>query len=114
MSHFKGRMILYQIAHRLADHALHQAAIGAEHLAVDPSAIGTNKEGHDGGNIIWRSDALHRAHLGHALDQFWRFAGEEEVGRDRPRSDGIDRDGRPRNSFERIAVMVSTADLVAA
>ena len=34
------------------------AAVGAQHLAVDPAAIGAGEEGHGGGDVIGRAEAL--------------------------------------------------------
>ena len=39
---------------------LNHAAIGAQHLAVDPGAIGAGEEGDDGGDVLGRAEALQR------------------------------------------------------
>src|ERR1700692_2414794 len=57
------------------------AAIGAQHLAVDPRAVRADEEGDGGCDVFGRTEALQRIHLGHALDQLRRFAVEEQIGR---------------------------------
>src|SRR5258708_35716097 len=49
------------------------AAIGAQHPAVDPSAVGTDEEGHGGRDIRRRAEPLPRVHLCETIDGFPRL-----------------------------------------
>lgn len=90
------------------------AAICAQHLPVDPGAVGASQEGYRGRDVLWRAEAFHRVHLRQAGDQFVRFAIEEKVGRGRAGAMALTVMERPRISFDMMAVRVSIAALVAA
>src|SRR4051794_20273956 len=68
------------------------AAIGAQGLAVDPGAVGAGEEGDAGGDVLGRAETFQRIHFRKTLDQFRRFAFEEQVRRGRARRHRIDGD----------------------
>lgn len=61
-------------------------AIGAQHLAVDPSAIETREERDRVGDVPGLSQTLQRSESGKMIDEFRRFAGPRDAG-----SNGVER-----------------------
>src|SRR5258708_25420755 len=68
------------------------SAVGAQHLAVDPSAVGTDEEGHGGRDIRGRAQPLQRIHLGETIDPFPRLPYQEQIGRGRAPCGSVGRD----------------------
>src|SRR5580658_2688982 len=69
-----------------------EAAVCAKYLSVDPSTIGSSKEGDDVCDIVWLAEPLERSHAADLLDLICGLAVEKELGCDRPGGDGIDSD----------------------
>jgi hypothetical protein len=53
--------------------------IGAEHLAIDPSAIRAREERHDGGDVRRLAEALKWCKLAQPFDELGRFSCQEKV-----------------------------------
>lgn len=53
------------------------AAVGAQRLAVDPSAIGAHEECHGRGDVLRGAEPLEGRGLGQAIDRLWRLAVQE-------------------------------------
>ena len=90
------------------------AAVGAQHLAVDPAAVGAGEEGDGVGDVLRLAEALQRGQLRHAIDDLLRLAVEEQIGRRRPGRDGVDGDVAAAQLLREDVVIASTAALVAA
>ena len=71
---------------------LDQAAVWAEYLPVDPTAIGSGQEGDDAGNIVGLAEPLERSYASGLLDQFFALALEEKLGGNRSWGNGVDGD----------------------
>ena len=69
-----------------------EAAVCAKHLRVDPSAIGSGKEGDDVCDIVWLAEPLERRHAADLLDLLFRLAVQKELRPYRSRCNGVDRD----------------------
>jgi hypothetical protein len=68
-----------------------EATVGAEHLRVDPSAIGSGKKGDDVCDIGGLTEPLKRRHAADLLDLLFRLAVHEEFRPYRSRCNGVDR-----------------------
>ena len=53
-------------------------------------AVRSGEEAHGRGDVLGRPETLERRHLRHAIDELGRLALEEQIGRRRPRCDGVD------------------------
>jgi len=93
---------------RISNHA----AIGAQPLAVDPSAVRTNQKSHGCGDTFERTEALQQIHLGQTRDQFFRFSIEKKLGRGRVRRNCVDADVSTAHFFRQNASFFS-ADITA-
>jgi hypothetical protein len=54
--------------------------VGAEHLAIDPCAVGSGEKGDDGGDVRGLAQPFERRELGEVVDHRLRLAFEEELG----------------------------------
>jgi hypothetical protein len=68
------------------------SAVGTQHLAIDPSRIGSSKKGDNIRDVTRLAETLERRHLRHAIHDLLRFTFEEEVGGGGAWSDSIYRD----------------------
>src|SRR5258708_19845711 len=81
------------------DRDLDHSAMGAKHLAVDPSAVRAGQERDYCRNVLRRAEALKRIHLRHPVDEFLRFSVEEQIRGGRPRRYGVYRNRLPAQLF---------------
>jgi uncharacterized oxidoreductase len=70
----------------------HQAAVGAQRLAIDPAAVGTDEKGDGGGDVVRCAEPFERRGLAEALDDFLAFTVQEQRGGGRAGRDGVDAD----------------------
>jgi hypothetical protein len=68
-----------------------EAAVCAKHLRVDPSAIGSGKEGDNVCDIVRLAESLERCHATDLLDLLFRLAVQKELRPDRSRCNRVDR-----------------------
>src|SRR5271167_797459 len=71
---------------------LGEATVCPKYLSVDPSAIGSGKEGDDVCDIVWLTEPLKRRHATDLLDLLFRLAVQKELRPYRSRCNGVDRD----------------------
>ena len=71
------------------------AAIGAQCLRIDPASFRPGQEGNHVGDIVGRTQPLHRCELPEPVDLLRRLAFEEQIGGGRARRDRVDADAAP-------------------
>ena len=71
------------------------ASVSANHLAIDPGAIGAGEERDGSGDVLRRAQPLERIQFRHVVDQLLRFSVQKQVGRGRAWRNGVDRDRSP-------------------
>ena len=68
------------------------AAVGTQHLAVDPASIRSHEERHHAGDVLRFAQSPERDHLRDGCDLLLRLVAEEQIGRDRAGCDDVHRD----------------------
>src|ERR1700722_12507709 len=69
-----------------------EAAVCAQHLRIDPSAIGPGKKGNYVRDIVGLAEPLERRHAADLFDLVFSFAVQEELRSYRSRCNGVHRD----------------------
>ncbi len=90
-----------------------KAPVHAHHLRIDPRPVRPGQERHRRGNVLGRAQPLQRRHFGQLRHLRFRFAVEEQFGRDGPGATALTVMPRPRSSLARTRTSPSTPALAA-